>query len=136
LDNFTSHWKEFISAVGVNTTPLLYQHVTDEIFNRLIKKPFGLHQDKDKQDEKSVLSSEHEDTIHYVGGYILHKMKIDQELLPLLEKPICTDGSDHTGTSHEWIKFINQGGLTDITDEAYQCFYEIEVVCRQFLKLD
>ena len=118
---------------------MLFQHVTDEVFNQLIKKSFTLRQDVDKRDEKSVLSSEHENAVHYVGGYVVHKLKSDpsnQELLPLLDKFICQDSSSHRGTSHEWTKFVDRGGLTDITYEAYQCFYEIEVVCRQYLKLD
>ena len=77
---------------------MLYQHVTDEVFDQLIKKSFGLYQDMNEHDEKSVLSNEHENAVHYVGGYVLHKLKVDpsnQELLPLLNKLICQDSSNH-----------------------------------------
>ena len=30
-------------------------------------------------------------------------------------------GGEHTGTSQIWLKSVDRGGLTDITDETYQC---------------
>ena len=76
-DNFTSHWKQFASAIGINITPLLYQHATDKLLNQVIKKLFSLYQSMDDYGTKSDLSNEHENTVHYVGGYVLHKLKGD-----------------------------------------------------------
>ena len=35
-----------------------------------------------------------------------------------------------------WVNSVDRGGLTKITDEAYQLFYAIETVVRQFFKVD
>ena len=43
-----------------------------------------------------------------------------------------SDG-EHTGTSQTWLKRVDRGGLTDVTNEAYQCFYAIEVAIRKQL---
>ena len=38
--------------------------------------------------------------------------------------------------SQTWVNSLDRGGLTKITDEAFQLFYAIETVVRQFFKVD
>ena len=53
-------------------------------------------------------------------------------ILPLVLKFISTEKDGHVGSSQEWLKSIDRGGLTDITDEVFQCFYSIELVIRRY----
>ena len=56
-------------------------------------------------------------------------------MLPLLEKLTDTENRTEVGDSCHWVTSINRGGLTKITDEAFQCFYDIEVHIRRFLNI-
>ena len=38
--------------------------------------------------------------------------------------------------SQTWVNSVDRGGLTKITDEAYQLFYAIKVVVRQFFNVE
>jgi len=141
-EEFTTKWENFALQLGVRVSPLFYQHITDEIFNELIKNTFEV-QTRTNILEKTTLSFEEENVVHYVGGYVLHSLMKDpgnSGILPLLEKLCCNEDSayvgTHVGTSCQWTKSLDRGGLTHITDEAFQCFYEIEVVCRQYLRAD
>ena len=70
-----------------------------------------------------------------VGSYVLHILKEDPmyvNILPLVLKLINTEKDGHVGSSQEWLKSIDRGGLTDITDEAFECFYSIELVKRKY----
>ena len=84
------------------------------------------------------MTYEEQNAVHYVGGYVvraLKKSKGNADILPILDKLITSDG-EHTGTSQTWLKSIDRGGLTDISDEAYQCFYAIEVANRGHLQIE
>ena len=71
-----------------------------------------------------LLTFEEENAVHF-GGYVLRILKEDPmnvNILPLVLKLINTEKDGHVGSSQEWLKSIDRGGLTDITDEAFQCF--------------
>ena len=57
------------------------------------------------------------------------KEKKNSGIFPLIEKLCSADESKYggtlVGTSRQWIDSVDQGSLTHITDEAFQCFYEI-----------
>ena len=81
------------------------------------------------------LTFEEENAVHFVGGYVLRVIKEDPKnlnILPLVFKLINTEKDGHVGSSQEWLKSIDRGGLIDITDEAFQFFYSIELVIRRY----
>lgn len=135
--DFVAKWKEFACEIGVQVTSLFLQHITDDLFNVMLNEKFGVSQCT-YDDELPDLTYEEQNAVHYVGGYVLHalkKSKGNADLLPIVDKLIMSDG-EHTGTSQTWLKSVDRGGLTDITDEAYQCFYAIEIAIRRHLRIE
>ena len=84
------------------------------------------------------LTYEEENAIHYVGGYVIRQLKSDKansEMISLLEQleetsPVVDD------PTHCWINLVNRGGLTRITNEAFKCFCDTEIIIRRFLHID
>ena len=56
-------------------------------------------------------------------------------MLPLLEHLTDTEKRATIDEARQWITSINRGGLTKITDTAFQCFCDIEVSIRRFLNV-
>ena len=139
---FANKWETFASKLGIGTvSPLLYQHITDVIFESIIKESMnistvgftGAMQD-------CGLTFEEESAIHYVGGYVIRQLKIDKanaQMLPLLEQlTYSEDNSADDDSTRHWINQVNRGGLTKITNEAFRCFYNIEIMVRRFFNVD
>ena len=38
--------------------------------------------------------------------------------------------------TRQWITSVDRGGLTKVTDEAFQCFCDIEIAIRRYLKVN
>ena len=138
--DFVAKWKEFACEIGVRVTALFFQHITDDLFNAILKEKFGVSQYTRDNDVNELpdLTYEEQNAVHYVGGYVLHalkKSKVNADILPIVDKLIVS-GGEHTGTSQIWLKSVDRGGLTDITDETYQCFYAIEVTIRRHLRIE
>ena len=139
---FMTKWEMFLANVNEMVPPLLYQHITDELFEDVIKKsidseaPVSDHENS--MNDVITLNDEEENAIHYVGGYVIRELKKDplnSFMLPLLEKLTDTEKHPTIDPTRQWITSVNRGGLTKITDEAYQCFYDIEITIRRFLKI-
>jgi len=74
--DFISKWEGFANNLSVTVPPLLYQHITDEIFKDIIKKSFGsLVSEATTEEDAITLSNEEENAIHYVGGYVIQQLK-------------------------------------------------------------
>ena len=139
--DFISKWKGFVKNVSITVPPLLYQHVTDEIFEGLIKKFCGslTANTTAPTEDTVVLSNEEENIIHYVGGYVIQELKKDKcnsSMLPLLESLTDLEKRPTIDAAQQWITSVNRGGLTKITDAAFQCFCDIEVSIRRFLNVN
>ena len=86
------------------------------------------------------LTYEEENVVRYVGGYVLQALKkvtccedISNILNAMIEKTPLQEFLPLN--SQTWATSVDRGGLTKITEEAYQLFYTIEVVVRQFSRL-
>jgi len=135
---FNEKWKQFLTKVNVQATPLLYQHITDQVFEATIKKSYTVP-DINTEDNTSELTHQDENVIYYVGGYVVHHLKKDHNnvaLVPILEKLVDTQKQSEFEPTRKWINSVDRGGLTKITDQAYQCFYDIEVATRKYLQVD
>ena len=76
----------------------------------------------------------------YVAGYVLHKTKnkLEKSSHPLKEAMmVCLmelGGYElEETTTEEWTDTIDRGGLWHINDNAYHCFYLMEIEIRQYL---
>ena len=137
--DFISKWEGFIKNVNTTVPPLLYQHLTDEIFEGIIKRwVCGSSTSRNTGPNKDtvVLSNEEENVIHYVGGYVIHELKKDKSnsnMLPLLTHLTDAEKRATIDEARQWITSINRGGLTKITDTAFRCFCDIEVSIRMLI---
>ena len=61
--------------------------------------------------------------------------KANLHMLPLLQQ--LTENSPVVDDPPRcWINQVNRGGLTRITNEAFKCFCDIEIIVRRFLRID
>ena len=81
---FANKWKEFTAKLDISAVPpLLYQHVTDTIFEKIIKDSFSLSvpyhtaASTPVMEERVALTYEEENAVHYVGGYVIRELKKD-----------------------------------------------------------
>ena len=85
------------------------------------------------------LTYEEENVVRYIGGYVLRALKKDpsnKDVSNILHKMIDRTPLQECPPSQTWVNSLDRGGLTKITDEAFQLFYAIETVVRQFFKVD
>ena len=103
-------------------SPLLYQHITDMLFESLSVSTDGSTSTGDTQD--SGLTYEEESAIHYVGGYVIRELKLDKaNVHPLLELLTYSESSlVDDDPMRDWVSMVNRGGLTRITNEAFGVF--------------
>ena len=78
LNRICQKWETFACSLGISTlSPLLYQHITDVLFETIIKESLSVSTSTgDTQD--SGLTFEEESAIHYVGGYVIRELKLDK----------------------------------------------------------
>ena len=94
---FVTKWEAFFFDCSGKVPPLLYQHITDELFEDINKKSFGTSAKLPASESPAnveALSNEEENAIHYVGGYVLRELKKDHSIsliLPLIEKLTITE---------------------------------------------
>ena len=87
---FVTKWEVFLVKCSEKVPPLLYQHITDELFEDVIKKTFEMSTKLSacaSAANVEALSNEEENAIHYVGGYVLRELKKDRSnssILPLI----------------------------------------------------
>ena len=141
---FAKKWETFACSLGIGTlSPLLYQHITDVLFETIIKESLSVSTDGststgDTQD--SGLTFEEGSAIQYVGGYVISELKLDKanvQMLPLLELLTYSESSPvDDDPMRDWVNMVNRGGLTRITNKAFRCFYDIELHIRCFFKVN
>jgi len=77
LQSFQDTWEKYLSSNNLKKEPMLYQHVTDELFDLLkkenVSKNFNLQANL-AQETDVPLSFEEENTVHYIGGYLVRKV--------------------------------------------------------------
>ena len=110
----------------------MYQHIPDEAFANLIKGEYGGEQVEESinLEGNARLTYKEENVVRYVGGYVLQALKKDpssKDILNILNKMIDRTPL-HESSSQTWVNSLDRGGLTKITEEAYQLFYAIETV--------
>ena len=120
---------------------MLYQHLTDELFDLLIKehvsRNFNLQANL-AQETDVPLSFEEENTVCYIGGYLVSDTCNDGVKAILGE--LTADGNVINADSYDlgqaWINTIDRDGLVKVTTEAHRCFYAIESCIRRHLNVN
>ena len=143
--DFRTGWEEFLEDCNVDKEPMIYQHITDETFTKLVEqsvKTTVSKQNDEQNDKKPSLTYEEENAISYVGGNVIHVLmqkKLSQCCVEILKGfvNISTDEVDKENIAEheEWINDVDRGGLTRITNGAFQIFYAIETCVRRHLTI-
>ena len=122
--------------------PLLYQHVTDIMFEVAVKEvvaPENKEVTNEPAEYSKVFTFEEENAVQYVGGFVIHslqKSKTNKSISGILQEFIESDATQKTdGPAQEWTNAVDRDGLTRITIEAYQIFYAIEACVWRHLKV-
>ena len=139
--SFEDKWAVFLISVGLEKDPLFYQHITDEIFNLLIKQRIKMPSQESQLEEndemfEEMLTFEEENAVRYVGGYVIRVLKkqmLNSDVVKILDEFIEEDKENQDANT--WVAFVDRGGLVRITEEAYQLFYAIETSVRRYLKV-
>lgn len=137
---FRLKWEEFLAMAQQPLEPLLYQHVTDMIFEAAVKEVVAPEEVTNEPAEYSeAFTFEEENAVRYVGGFVIHclqKSKTNKSISGILQEFIESDATQKTdGPAQEWTNAVDRGGLTRITTEAYQIFYAVEACVRRYLKV-
>ena len=67
--SFEDKWAAFLIAVGLEKDPLFYQHITDEIFNLLIKQSIKIpYKESQLEEYDEMLTFEEENAVRWLGG--------------------------------------------------------------------
>ena len=116
------------------------QHCTRILFDNLLKDKFPVHKDNQRKDSDYSLTTEEENAIRYVGGYViasLRKQEGDEELLAGLYSFIEKETNETAviRASAAWVEEVDRDGLTKITEEAHQFFIALEGSVRSYLTL-
>ena len=139
--SFEDKWAVFLISVGLEKDPLFYQHITDEIFNLLIKQRIKMPSQESQLEEndemfEEMLTFEEENAVRYVYGYVIRVLKkqiLDSDVVKILDEFIEEDKENQDANT--WVAVVDRGGLVRITEEAYQLFYAIETNVRSYLKV-
>ena len=138
---FKNGWEEFLDLSKVDKEPLFYQHVTDEVFEKLIQRSVSTesadaHAEQCEEND-ILLTYEEENAVTYVAGYVIHSLmqQKDKSCHKILEEFVNKNKIDQENIAEEWLKAVDRGGLTRITTDAFQLFYAIETCTRRHLTL-
>ena len=71
---YNTTWKRLLDAIGCNSTPLLWQYVSDKLFDHLLKEKFAIpevHQGT----VKSKFTYEEANAVRYTAGYVCRSVR-------------------------------------------------------------
>ena len=113
---FTSAWENYLSQLHINAEPMYYQHVTEEVFEALIEKQCMIVEGNQQTSETiRKMSFEEENTVHFVGGYVVRslrdaqKLSKDKSVLDILNGLVYSKEEEHKGGgSQTWMNTIKR----------------------------
>ena len=146
---FIASWAALMSgSLRKSASPLFYQHITDLLFNSLVKMNTPV-QLVAQTGTPSRLTYEEENALYYVAGYVVRELKkrqsklkgqqpLDKELNLCLTEISNSDVNleECTGdevSASDWTIEINRGGLKFVNSETYQFFHAMEMAIRREL---
>ena len=136
LRTFLSLWVEFLSkAVSVEAHPIMFQYVTDQVFQVVVEELFGQSSTGQYATVEAVTYKEG-NALRYVAGYVCHKLrKITASKLPLRGKlllclmDLCDEDGDTSGSA-DCVHAVDRGGLVRVSESTYLLFERMELIIR------
>lgn len=139
-EEYNRLWIEFLmeSIDCRDPHPIFYQHVTDLLFEEMIKEEYQVADTSTDTIRKEALTYEERNVLRYVGGYVLRALrkKLERsgqprkkELLLCLTELNESKEEDHYDESSDWLCIKDRGGLNHITHNLFMlmCAMELEV---------
>ena len=142
---FNKRWTQFIqTSTQQPVDPSFYQHVSDIVFDELIKQKFPL-QKKPNMPKDTAISNEEANVIRYAAGYTLRTVKkkvgtsahrLKKEIVACI-MDLLADEEDtkEEEVAAEWVRTVNRGGLWHIKSGTFFLFCAIEEELRSYLKV-
>ena len=92
---FKLKWEEFLTMAQQPFEPLLYQHVTDIMFEVAVKEVVAPEEVTNEPAEyNEAFTFEEENAVQYVGGFVIHslqKSKTNKSISDILQEFIESD---------------------------------------------
>ena len=139
-DVFYKKWEHFLLFYNITLSPIFIQVLSMRMLDIVLKESFVCNQPSPEASATATASGsasityEERNAIRYVGGYIIRKlMKVHTKnsCISLALEDLIGDPDVQPEESEEWVGSIDRGGLTYISDAAYQVFYYIEWSLRE-----
>ncbi|XP_078584070.1 uncharacterized protein LOC144866506 [Branchiostoma floridae x Branchiostoma japonicum] len=149
-DDFYSLWDSFMATIGQLQCPLLYQFVTEKLFEGLLTKKHSVDAPRSSASSVDItISNTEEQVLRYVAGFIPHALlrrykrynnRTAQLYVAVLQQ-WKVSAVTHTHTTflqytEGWVNAVNRGGLFVVTDEVYLFFRAVEKVVRTTANFD
>jgi len=142
--DFVSRWTTFIKATGTTVKPVVFQHLTDVIFRKLLDDRLKIQYVNGTDDEDTEMRKSERGVLRYISGYICRHLrkKIERESHPFREEMVVClmelvksqDFEELYGTDEEWTDSIDRGGLWHVKEFTYQFFLAVEEAVRSALQ--
>ena len=140
--SFVTLWHNFLDSASVEKNPLLFQYVSDQVFQELITKHFTISQTA-AASPVPPLTYEEGNALRYVAGYVCQKVKKKIEasthphkgVLLLCLMDLC-DEDDEVSESADWVHAVNRGGLCLVSETTAMLFHEMELLVRKVFNKD
>ena len=115
-DEFADNWAAFLLSSGVKPSPTLYQHITDSVFNHLIKEHYIMEHTQDQDTGTPTLDYNAKSALRYISyltrkAHLKLKESTDKLCLCLAEM----NDIDPEEKTNEWMKAVDRGSLKYIT---------------------
>lgn len=140
-EKFITQWVTFLKLADLSPTPILYQHLTDILFRKLLHNHCMISTHSGPL--SSVITQREGNAIRYAAGFVckrlqkkIERSKLDnkEEMVACLMALIKDKKSRTCGNSEEWTVRVNRGGLCRIKEATFNVFLAIEEELKECLK--
>ena len=143
--SFKRKWTQLIqTSTQQPADPSFYQHVSDIVFDELIKQKFPL-QKKPNMPKDTAISNEKANVIRYAAGYTLRTVKkkvgtsahhLKEEIIACIMDLLADEEDmEEEEVATEWVRTVDRGGLWHIKSGTFFLFCAIEEELRSYLKV-
>ena len=72
--DFCDKWKSFLTKEDLEPNPMIYQHITQELFETIIDKKLEIRETA-RTNSTVKLTAQEENVVRYIGGYVMRMLK-------------------------------------------------------------
>ena len=142
--SFRDMWSTFLMrTLSVDACPIFYRYITDTFFRLMIKEQLKLTKEESCSGEQSLTYNK-KNALRFAAGFVIRHLQkqIKRSAHPHKDElELClielNDGSKakESDESGDWVKNIDRGGLTHISNMNYMMFEAMELQLHKHLKI-